>query len=103
MPILILVSFLAFLYMFSMFYFEGGFDFRLVKRMFWTLIWFVVLLYLINAAAIVKIFYRLLSVEKDLENGEKQNMRITDYIYFEGESRNNDEKQRFCRRRLNLQ
>ena len=82
-----------------MFYFEGGFDFRLVKRMFFTLIWFVVLLYLINAAAIVKIFNRLLSVEKDQENVERKNKRITDY--FEEEPRENEINQRFSRRRLN--
>lgn len=67
---------------------------KLANRLFWTVVWFVLFLYLVNGLALLRMFYRLLSVERILGNAVEPNRKITEYF-----DDSNDEE-RTMRKRL---
>ena len=79
-----------------MFFIEGGFDLKIANRLFWTVLWLVILLYLVNVLALFRLLYRVVSVENAIGNSIETNRRITDYFYFD----ENKEEPRFLRKRI---
>ena len=94
MSLPIIFCFFAFAYNLLMFFIEGGFDLKIANRLFWTVLWLVILLYLVNVLALFRLLYRVVSVENAIGNSIETNRRITDYFD------ENQEEPRFLRKRL---